>query len=161
MKLGIRSTGCGVILVALGFAALAVHSGANAAGEGPVKSAAAKPAVVRPPADSASVAAGAKIFATYCVTCHGPKGKGDGPASVALKPKPRNFTDPKQFKSKDDDGLFAVISKGGAANKLSPAMPVWGKILKPEQIWNVIAYVHRFAPRDTGKAVPEKTTPEK
>src|SRR6185295_9190126 len=32
-------------------------------------------------------------FAQLCSGCHGPNGQGDGPAGVALTPKPRNFTD--------------------------------------------------------------------
>jgi mono/diheme cytochrome c family protein len=35
---------------------------------------------------------GKAIFAQTCATCHGPEGKGDGPAGASLTPKPRNFT---------------------------------------------------------------------
>jgi len=37
------------------------------------------------------VAKGKALFATNCASCHGPQGFGDGPASAALNPKPRNF----------------------------------------------------------------------
>jgi len=40
----------------------------------------------------ALVAKGKSLFAINCASCHGTGGKGDGPASVALNPKPRNFT---------------------------------------------------------------------
>ncbi|MBI3395341.1 MAG: c-type cytochrome, partial [Spirochaetia bacterium] len=33
-----------------------------------------------------------KLFTERCSTCHGPMGKGDGPAGAALNPKPRNFS---------------------------------------------------------------------
>ncbi len=42
-----------------------------------------------------AVASGKKAFGTYCAVCHGPNGKGDGPAASGLKPPPRNFTSPK------------------------------------------------------------------
>ena len=42
---------------------------------------------VQVPTDSASIAAGGKLFRTYCVPCHGKSGRGDGPTGAALKPK--------------------------------------------------------------------------
>jgi mono/diheme cytochrome c family protein len=52
-----------------------------------------------PPAAPVAGAADARaeaeqIFTTRCVTCHGPQGAGDGPASAGLTPPPRNFQDP-------------------------------------------------------------------
>ena len=106
-------------------------------------------AASRPAPDSATIAAGEKLFVKNCQICHGATGHGDGPGSVALNPKPRNFTVPSQFKSKNDDEVFAVISKGGAARKLSPAMPPWGGTLKSQQIWQLIAFVRTFPARDS------------
>jgi len=37
------------------------------------------------------VAKGKTLFAVNCASCHGPQGFGNGPASSALNPKPRNF----------------------------------------------------------------------
>src|SRR5207244_12964585 len=65
-----------------------------------------------------------------CETWHGKTGHGNGPTAAALNPKPRDFTAPTNFKSKNDDEMFAVISKGGASRKLSPLMPAWGTTLK-------------------------------
>ena len=101
------------------------------------------------PSDNASIAAGEKLFVMYCQTCHGKTGHGDGPAAAALKPKPRDFSTPKNFKSKNDHEVFELISKGGAAEKLSPAMPAWGAMLKKEQIWQLIAYIRGFPARDS------------
>ena len=123
----------------------ATHDRARAGGD---QTAAAPPAA-RPAPDSATIAAGEKLFMKNCQPCHGATGHGDGPASVALNPKPRNFTQPSQFKSKNDDEVFLVISKGGAARKLSPAMPAWGPKLKREQIWQLIAFVRTFPARDS------------
>jgi high-affinity iron transporter len=109
-----------------------------------------KPApAARPAPDSTTIAAGHVLFVKYCQLCHGPTGHGDGPGSVALNPKPRNFTQPSQFRSKNDDEVFQVISKGGAARKLSAAMPPWGTTLKPAQIWQLIAFVRTFPARDS------------
>ncbi|MGA2297727.1 MAG: cytochrome c [FCB group bacterium] len=37
------------------------------------------------------IAKGKELFNSSCSPCHGETGKGDGPASAALNPKPRNF----------------------------------------------------------------------
>ena len=92
-------------------------------------------------ADSAAVAAGAKLYAQYCSTCHGKTGLGDGPGAAGLNPKPRNFRNPKLLKSKNDEDLFKVIGKGGPALGLSPAMVGWGAILKEPQIRQLVAFV--------------------
>jgi len=40
---------------------------------------------------AASLEQGRKIYATYCVGCHGEAGDGSGPAAHFLEPKPRDF----------------------------------------------------------------------
>lgn len=42
-----------------------------------------------------AVLAHGKVLFAACTACHGTSGKGDGPAAVALTPRPRNFTSPK------------------------------------------------------------------
>lgn len=55
---------------------------------------------------------GAQIFKANCTMCHGEKGLGDGPAGMALVPKPRNFVEGKWKLSGDSAGLFSTISNG-------------------------------------------------
>ena len=40
-----------------------------------------------------AAAAAKTVFAQRCTLCHGPEGKGDGPAAANLNPKPRNYGD--------------------------------------------------------------------
>src|SRR4051812_35376228 len=56
-----------------------------------------------------------EVFTTRCATCHGVTGHGDGPASGALNPKPRNYTDGAWQKSVTDDQIKKTILYGGAA----------------------------------------------
>lgn len=51
------------------------------------------PATVMTP-NPALLARGKALFTENCVSCHGPKGEGNGAAGGALKPPPRNFTQP-------------------------------------------------------------------
>jgi len=94
------------------------------------------------------IAAGKTIFMQICTPCHGPEGKGDGPASVALDPKPRNLTDPGYMASLDDRYVFELVSRGGVAVGKSPLMPAQ-PTLSADDIKNVTAYVRTLS--GTGK----------
>lgn len=108
------------------------------------------PSGTRPTPDPAAVAAGAKLYAQYCQVCHGKTGLGDGPGAAGLKPKPRNFREPKQMKSKTDEDLVKVISKGGPSIGLSAAMVGWSSVLKAPQIRQVVAHVRSLGDSAAG-----------
>lgn len=86
---------------------------------------------------------GKEIFQSTCATCHGPEGKGDGPASAALDPKPRNLSDSAYVSALSDEHIFKVVNEGGASVGKSPMMAAWGGILSQDDIWNVIAYIRK------------------
>ena len=64
-----------------------------------------------------------QIFSTRCASCHGPKGKGDGPLAASLDPRPRDYSDAPWQKATPDDAIAAIITKGGAGVHQSPMMP--------------------------------------
>jgi mono/diheme cytochrome c family protein len=75
-----------------------------------------------------------KLVETNCVTCHGPDGKGNGPAAAALPPpKPADWTSAR-VKAETDGELFWKISNGRGA------MPPW-KHLPETDRWKLIAYI--------------------
>ncbi|HSE83331.1 MAG TPA: cytochrome c [Thermodesulfobacteriota bacterium] len=88
-------------------------------------------------------AKGKETYNQICASCHGPGGKGDGPAAAALDPKPRDHTDVKYMSSISNDYMFKVISQGGASVGKSQLMPAWGGTLSEQDIWNVIAYIRQ------------------
>lgn len=96
-------------------------------------------------AEKGDLAKGRAAYATYCATCHGDAGKGDGPGAAALNPKPRDLTDRAYMVKLNDQYLSDIVSKGGVALGKSPLMPPWGTALKPEDIRNVIAYVRSLS----------------
>lgn len=63
-----------------------------------------------------------KVFKTICTPCHGEDGHGNGPAAVAMDPKPRTFSDPEWQDSVTDEHIKKVIVYGGAAVGKSAAM---------------------------------------
>lgn len=88
--------------------------------------------------------AGKAKFDQICATCHGATGKGDGAASAALNPKPRNFQDVAYMSKRTDDQLRKVIQEGGAANGMSALMPSWKAVLNDQDITNVIGYIRQL-----------------
>jgi mono/diheme cytochrome c family protein len=75
-----------------------------------------------------------KTVETNCVTCHGPKGKGDGVAAAALPPpKPADWTSAK-VQNQTDGEIFWKMSEGRGA------MPPW-KALPEKDRWEVVNYI--------------------
>jgi mono/diheme cytochrome c family protein len=84
--------------------------------------------------DKAVVAEGKKLADTNCVSCHGPGGKGNGPAAAALPPpKPADWTSAR-VASETDGEIFWKISNGRGA------MPPW-KHLPENQRWQLVNYI--------------------
>lgn len=90
--------------------------------------------------DAASIAAGSAVYTKQCLSCHGEKGKGDGPASKELNPKPRNLSD-ESIAKESDGALFWKITEG------RKPMPTFDKMITETERWQVINYV-----RALGKA---------
>src|SRR5438552_14152703 len=84
-----------------------------------------------------------KMFATVCVTCHGERGGGDGPAAKALDPKPRNYTDPAWQASVTDDQLKAIILKGGAGVGKSAMMPAQPQLASQPDVLDALVVIIR------------------
>ena len=83
-----------------------------------------------------------QIFATRCTPCHGPEGRGDGPASKGLTPPPRDFGDAAWQQATTDDHLEKIIQYGGAAVSKSPAMPANPDLTsKPEVVKALTAHL--------------------
>jgi mono/diheme cytochrome c family protein len=91
------------------------------------------------------VAAGRALYQQYCSMCHGPQGKGNGPAAAAMNPKPRDHTDGPYMNALSDAHLTKVIREGGAAVRLSPLMPAWKETLSSQQMADIIAYLRTLA----------------
>jgi cytochrome c5 len=88
------------------------------------------------------------VFKTRCSTCHGESGHGDGPASVALNPKPRNYTDPEWQKSVTDEQLKKTIVGGGIAVGKSPLMvPNPDLAGKDDVLDGLVKIIRSFAPK--------------
>lgn len=90
---------------------------------------AAQPVAVPPQGEMRQHVTGGEVFRTYCATCHGPSGRGDGPLAGAMRRKPADLTEiakrnggeyPSEIVYRTIDGKTPVRGHGG------PDMPVWG-----------------------------------
>ena len=87
-------------------------------------------------ATDGSLAAGATVFATNCVACHGEEGRGDGPAAEALETKPADLN-AGHVQGLSDGALFYIVTHG----KPDTPMPAWEEILEEGERWDVVNFM--------------------
>lgn len=95
-------------------------------------------------ADDAAMAKARQNYMTYCAKCHGESGKGDGPGSAMLNPKPRDYTNCSVMKGKKDEELFKVISEGGESIGMSADMQPWGGTVSDAEIHDLVKFIRTF-----------------
>ena len=95
------------------------------------------------------LAKGKALFSVNCASCHGPNGFGDGPAAVALNPKPRNYHEGYWKYGGGVARIVQTISTGspGTAMAAFTNIPL-------EDRFALAHYVRSFAPK------PEEDKPE-
>jgi hypothetical protein len=92
---------------------------------------------------------GRQVYYRNCVFCHGDNMGGNGMYAHALNPIPTNFADGQTLPNLSESFLFWRISKGGPGmpEEGAPwdtAMPAWEKLLKEEEMWDVILFLYDF-----------------
>ncbi len=85
--------------------------------------------------DAASIASGKALYSTHCKSCHGTKGKGDGPKAAQLDTESGDFT-LATFKAQTDGALFYKTAEG---RKDMPSFKK--KIPEADDIWAVVNYM--------------------
>lgn len=100
-----------------------------------------------PPAEprAADAANGGELYVTYCASCHGVSGAGDGPVAASLDPRPARHDDGAYMNGLSNEHLVAVIKLGGPAVGKSPMMAPWGGSLDDQQIRDVVAFTRSLA----------------
>jgi mono/diheme cytochrome c family protein/plastocyanin len=98
----------------------------------------------------AALARGQTLYARDCAACHGPDGRGKGPAGVNLPgmakmdpamPKgPSDFTDAGAMLAASDALLQGKLLRGG----MGTGMPEFGSLYSDEEQWAMIAYLRTF-----------------
>jgi cytochrome c oxidase cbb3-type subunit 3 len=94
----------------------------------------ARPAAAEEPA-------AADLYRTYCIQCHGQKGKGNGINVRDMSVQPRDHTDPVGMGALSDAHIFQAIKEGGPAVTKSVLMPPWGGVLSDAEIESLVRYL--------------------
>jgi mono/diheme cytochrome c family protein len=85
--------------------------------------------------DEASIAAGKALFVQHCQSCHGKKGKGDGPKAAQLDTECGDFTKA-DFQKQSDGSLYYKTFEG------RKDMPSYKKkIPEANDIWSIVNYI--------------------
>ena len=88
--------------------------------------------------DAGSLVEGKSLYNTHCKSCHGTKGKGDGPKASQLDTESGDFTKA-SFQSQTDGALFYKTYEG---RKDMPSFKK--KIPEASDLWSVVNYMRTF-----------------
>lgn len=92
-----------------------------------------------------SIAFGAQLYAGQCSICHGPQGRGDGPAAAALAERPADLTE-HVLHHREGDVLWWI--KHGIPGT---PMPAFDGRIRESDIWNVINFLRAQAEAEAAK----------
>jgi mono/diheme cytochrome c family protein len=90
-------------------------------------------------ASEANLAEAKETYKSKCESCHGERGKGDGPDAMMYDPEPSDLTDPAKMNKLTDGEIFYQITQG------RKPMPSFRKKLTDEQRWQLVLLVRSFS----------------
>jgi len=135
-------------LVAVISFAVAQNQGAPASAQKP------EVTVKHVPISQTSATSGKEMFNSYCATCHGKDGKGNGPAAPALKVPPTDLTSLAQKnggKYPAPHVATIIRGQGELPSHGSQDMPVWGPLFSSisqghesqvqQRVSNLVGYI--------------------
>jgi putative copper export protein/mono/diheme cytochrome c family protein/peroxiredoxin len=108
------------------------------------------------PYQAISIAKGAASFERHCVSCHGERGRGDGPAGANLDPRPADLA-ARHVDAHTAGDLYWWIKHG----KPGSAMAGFNSVLAEESVWDLVNLVRALGggkkSRSLAPVVDEKT----
>ena len=97
------------------------------------------------------------LYLRHCAVCHGPEGRGDGPAAGLLSPRPRDFaTGVYKFRSTPSGSLPVVADLVRTLQTGLPgtSMPSYEGLLSAQEIERLSHFVLSLAPAQARRAAP-------
>ena len=96
------------------------------------------------PVNKETMEAGKSAYAANCLACHGPSGRGDGPAATTCDLQPDDLSQP-QTADETDGELFWKISQG------RKPMPSFGRDVPETQRWEVVNSIRTLVAKPTSQ----------
>ena len=92
------------------------------------------------------VARGGEVYRSFCWTCHGRYGRGDGPAAEYLAARPPDFTNPAVLRGRSNQQIVtALIKRKGRPDSAHMPMATVIESLKEDALRDAIAYIRTLA----------------
>jgi mono/diheme cytochrome c family protein len=88
--------------------------------------------------DEQSLQHGKELFDRFCVACHGKEGHGDGPAAMAMDPKPADFHDLDHSAIYGPGEKYWIIGNGSGAT----GMPGFAREASPKDRWDLVNHLY-------------------
>jgi putative copper export protein/mono/diheme cytochrome c family protein len=130
-----RRAGISVVVIGLVFSIVWLVNGGGSAALGAHGS--------RIPPSPSSIEQGKALYEQNCLPCHGSVGLGDGPAALALIPRPANLQVHMVAGVHTDEQIYAWITNGFP----NSAMPAFSDLLTGEERWHVLNYIRTLTPQ--------------
>jgi mono/diheme cytochrome c family protein len=96
---------------------------------------AAAPSVMAQQKPGAAITEGREVFVTYCASCHGVSGRGDGPSADEFRRRPADLT---QFARRNggvfnNEAIHRIVDGRTVKAHGTSEMPVWGDAFRWRQ----------------------------
>ncbi len=85
---------------------------------------------------------GRTLYRQHCAVCHGPAGRGDGPAAAGLDPRAADIARSVKMPMASDAYLFWTLAEGGVP--VGSAMPPFRGALDEDAIWSLIHHLRQL-----------------
>lgn len=100
------------------------------------------------------IAAGAELYATHCVSCHGVQGHGNGPAAAGLRPAPADLTAPHVGDHTSGD-MYWWLTHGIKGS----AMPSFASQIDERGRWQLVMYLMALSHGHQARAIAGEIVP--
>jgi len=98
------------------------------------------------PTKPVDLAAGERLYAQHCASCHGPRGMGDGPAGKGIVPPPPALGSAAVMRDVPPALAYRIISVGIAGTQ----MVGWANQLSADERWSIVSWLNGLRGPDAG-----------
>ncbi len=104
---------------------------------------------------------GGRLFESYCQSCHGEFGWGDGRFyASSLEPPPPDFTEASFVESTTDEDMIRAITEGTAGIGKSDLCPAWGRTFRAEEITYLVTHIRWMQAQAEAESPPMSDSAE-